>query len=201
MKKGKVVLLLILIGFVAVLGVKKLYLTSSVQKSPNIPSESSKPVQLELEYPYETLNVADSERRDITGFVKQFETLQYKRKPDEILALFSIPKDSQEIDTYNFLVGKDINNSVRLYRIAGFNCSLNWFMIRKISKQDSKITVELRELRTAYLNDIADYKAVTKDLIMEVSKSSDGSYQIERYYYKGDGVTSELKYGGFDCTL
>lgn len=198
MKQEKIVLLLILVilvGFVVVLGVKKLYLASPPQKSSNIPSEISKPVQLELEYPYEALNVTDSEKEEISQFVKTFETLQYERKAKEILALFTPPTNKDERDQLDFLEGKDLNSSPRLYSTAEFNCYLNWYMIRGIEKDSAGISVALKELRTYYNNDIADYTAKVDDFTLALSLKEDSRYQVEGYSHK----ESPAKYDGFDC--
>ncbi|MBI2017439.1 hypothetical protein HYS92_00150 [Candidatus Daviesbacteria bacterium] len=193
--KAKVKYLLLIIGLIiTVLVVKKLYLVLSVQNPPNISFESPKAVQLELKYPYEVKDLTDKEKGGVLQLVRTFETLQYERKAKEVLALFTLAALKDEKDQLDFLEGKDINSSPRLYSTAEFNCSLNWYMVRSIEKDNAGISVTLKELRTYYNNETADYIAKIDDFTLALSLKKDNGYQVEGYKQESPG-----KYSGFDC--
>lgn len=196
--KREVKYLFLIIGLlITVLVVKKLYLTPSPQKPPNISSESPKLIQLELKYPYEVKNVTDQEKEEVLQLVKTFESLQYERKAKEALALFTPAALKDEKDQLDFLEGKDLNSSPRLYVTAGFPWSLNWYMVRKIEKQNDQLQVTLKELRTYYTNSEGDYTGENQNLIL-VIVGSNGSYKIDKYFHEKPSPNVNLKYEGFN---
>lgn len=196
MKQKIKYLLVATIILIVVLALQKLYLATSSQKPSSIPSESSKPIQLELKYPYEVKNLTDQEKEEVLKFVKTFETLQYERKAKEVLALFTPATVKDEKDQLDFLEGKDLNSSPRLYSTAEFNCYLNWYMVRRIEKDNAGISVDLKELRTHYNNEITDYTAKINDSILALSLKEDNRYQQVEGYRRKESLA---KYDGFDC--
>ncbi|MDD5415928.1 MAG: hypothetical protein PHE48_02890 [Candidatus Daviesbacteria bacterium] len=190
-------LILAIVMLIIVLTAQKLYLTPSPQKPPNLPPEATKAVQLELEYPYEVKNVADQEKVAVLQLVRTFETLQYERKAKEVLALFTPPSNDNERNDLDFLEGKDLNSSPRLYVTAGYPWSLNWYMVRKIEKQNDKLQITLKELRTYYANSDGDYTGDNQNLILVIIESS-GSYKIDQYFHEKLSPNVNRKYEGFN---
>ncbi|OGH15260.1 MAG: hypothetical protein A3H50_03515 [Candidatus Levybacteria bacterium RIFCSPLOWO2_02_FULL_37_10] len=194
--KNKLVILLVsILALAGVLAVIKPYLAPSSQNPPNTSPESSKVAQLELKYPYDVKNVTDKEKEEIIQLVKTFETLQYERRAKKVLDLFTPPVNNDEKGWLDHLEGKDINSKPRLYITAGFPSYLNWYMVRRIEKQDGAIQVTLKELRTFYDNSTADYDARVENLTL-VMRNVNGSYKIEKYYHEKPLPTVNIKYEG-----
>ena len=138
--------------------------------------------------------VSDLEIQEVTNFLAKFETLQKSRKYI-VLDLFTPPADSKETQVLGFLLGKDIR-MIRMYATAGLDYQLDWYYVESISKNDNRITVKLKELRTRYGNSNGEYNATRNDLVMEVVEKN-GKLWIDKYHHKIPLVEGSLKYEGF----
>ena len=142
----------------------------------------------------ESSGVRDLEVQKTKSFVERFETLQKSGK-HTVLDLFTPPADSKETQVLGFLLGKDIR-MIRMYATAGLDYQLDWYYVESISKNDNRITVKLKELRTRYGNSNGEYNAARNDLVMEIIEK-EGKLLIDKYHHKRPLVEGNLKYEGF----
>lgn len=89
------------------------------------------------------------DKSDITALIDKFETLQTKKDPLGVLALFTPPTTSHDIAIHNFFLGKGVGGTgtIRLYNTAGL---LGWgdetsYTIGKPTNNPTGCTIQATE--------------------------------------------------------
>lgn len=132
--------------------------------------------------------------------VTQFEKSQQQKNAIEVLALFTPPQTAQEKEVYDFLLGRDIDEtgkSFRLYNTAGTGYELESFDLGDCSKtQDNNYLCSVRESRRWWNNVEGRWtNPETKSYNITVVKQN-SSYLIDKYS-DPNAQSSTEKYSGF----
>ncbi len=127
-----------------------------------------------------------NDQSDILVLINNFENLQMKKDTFRVLALFTPPTKSEDIDTYNFFTGKK-TGSIGLYGNVTTNFNeRDYKVIGSPTENSNGCTISVEEQRSVYFNaDPVGYQPPgTYKAKFDVIKQGN-NWKIDRYYPNG----------------
>jgi len=144
----------------------------------------------------------ESVEKDLISKTSNFMKVHMERNPTKILSLISAPTNMDEISEYDFLLGKDMDNEIRLYKTAQFSYTTLSYKVGRLTSmgdhQQERGTlacdISVREERSRSPNEdgaLFVEESMIRHLVFSVSES--GTIKLTDF-------TSEKasgKYSGF----
>lgn len=145
-------------------------------------------------------NISEQDAEKYIALTRQFENAQLQHDAKAVLSLFSPPSNKEEENSFDSISGKDILDP-RLYMTRVYNYSLNWFLIKSISKtENDSITVDILESRTypCFCEEatIEMEPVYSKDMRLLLDILPEG--KIQKYYFLDKKQGGSNKYDGFN---
>ena len=145
-------------------------------------------------------NLCIQEKNEIISLVKTFEKFQEDRKAEDVLALFTNPVSTEEMEDYNQLKGEGISYP-RLYQVSSYNYNTESYKLLTDPSGDEDIcSVDVEEMRSYYGGPADPEFQAAKKLSFRVSmKKVDNAWLVDSYNSL-DSTILEGKYSGFMMT-